>query len=51
MLDLTLTAGRVSIAPISELRLVLPDTPDYRKATIDLADLAQQEQQAEGSSA
>lgn len=51
VLGLTLTAGRVSIAPISELRLVLPDTPDYRRAKIDLADLAHQEQQAEGSSA
>lgn len=49
VLDLTLTTGRVSIAAISELRLVLPDTPEYRAADIDLADLAQQEQQAEGS--
>ncbi|MBF4572461.1 acetolactate decarboxylase [Herbiconiux sp. VKM Ac-1786] len=49
VLDLTLTGGRVSIAPISELRLVLPDTADYRAASIDLADLQRQEQQAEGS--
>jgi acetolactate decarboxylase len=49
VLDLVLTAGRVSTAPISELRLVLPDTPEYRDAHLDLAQLAQQEQQAEGA--
>lgn len=49
VLDLTVAAGRVSIAPITQLRLVLPDTPEYRNADIDLADLAQQEQRAEGT--
>jgi acetolactate decarboxylase len=51
VLDLAVTTGRVSITPIAELRLVLPDTPEYRQADINLANLAQQEQQAEGSSA
>ena len=48
MLDLVLTAGRVSICPISELRLVLPDTPEFRDADLRIDDLAKQEQQAEG---
>ncbi|GAA3555505.1 alpha-acetolactate decarboxylase [Microlunatus spumicola] len=49
VLDLVLTAGRVSICPISELRLVLPDTAAYRDADLEIGDLAKQEQQAEGA--
>lgn len=50
LLDLSLTSGRVSIAPISELRLVLPDTPAFRDAHFDLTDLENQEHTAEGTS-
>jgi acetolactate decarboxylase len=50
LLDLSLTSGHVSIAPISELRLVLPDTPEFRDAHFDLAHLEGQERTAEGTS-
>jgi acetolactate decarboxylase len=49
VLDLTITSGHVSITPVAELRLVLPDTPEFREATIDLADVQAQEERAEGS--
>lgn len=42
---------RELLAPISELRLVLPRSPEYRDPRIDVDRLAQQEQQGEGSSA
>lgn len=48
VLDLVLTAGHVAICPISELRLVLSDTPAHLNADLQLDDLAEQEQQAEG---
>ena len=51
VLDLVLASGHVSICPVSELRLVLSDTPEYLHADLRLDDLAKQEQQAEGSSA
>lgn len=51
VLDLVLRSGHVSITPITELRLVLPDTPEFRAADIDLSQVAAEEQKAEGTSA
>ncbi|WP_412163223.1 acetolactate decarboxylase [Curtobacterium flaccumfaciens] len=48
VLDLVVQSGRVHVAPIAELRLVLPDDPSFLNADIDVSGLDQQERQAEG---
>lgn len=49
LLDATMTIGRVSIAPLTELHLRLSTSPEARSADIDLTTLAAQEREAEGT--
>lgn len=48
VLDLTVRSAHVSVSPIAELRLVLPDDPAFLRADLDVSGLEQQERRAEG---
>ncbi|WP_196073145.1 acetolactate decarboxylase [Nakamurella alba] len=48
VLDLVLSEGRVSISPITQLHLILPESADFLSADLHLDRLEQEQRQTEG---